>query len=1057
MSKFKWALIGSWMGLGLAWSEVGDPGAELLNYAIFGKDSLVANGGSSFKTVREGRVGTNGNVNFSGWHAAQIRGPLWVGGNANLGQGAWGSAAADTSNSAAGNLLSMGGSIQGNLGISGYGVFDKLYYKGSLNTSGGASNFGAENFVQDLALNLTMVDFSSAPSASVSTQDCSFGAGKWKCGTSQYDTLPAGDYRDLSAPGGTGLMKFGAGVYRIRSLTIPSGYNAVVYNGSSYTRIFVAQTFQMNGGLGQWFRVDDTTASSESKYDGSVLIRVDGSGSGVNEPAKITAGGTHFSATLMVPNANLTLSANTVFFGQALAKSISFEDGYDGTLGRFVRFGGLQNSLPTVVGDLGSVTKLEDFGNANQVVLSSVFSGASSYSFASKTGIVSAVNNTGTMVLSSVQDKNGLDTVIVTATNAQGSVSDTLYVNLSPVDDAARKVSTGSMNGFPDTSANADSWTTMDLNGYYSDPEGDALSYSVFKILQGKLDANLSAGHLLNIQAKQAMTGMDTLVVAIQSQSLVVYDTLVVQVGASKPYVKNKMGHVIKLEDFADTNQVLLSQVFGGASAYEVKVKGAVLQADTLQGALKLKSKLNQNGLDTVIVTATNAQGSVNDTLFVTVTAVDDGPVAVKNLADTLVQSSGTLNLDLSTYYSDPEGDALTYTVYQVVGDKFSAQITNGKTLQVQAKADSSGFDQIIVAIQSTNKTLYDTLKVQIGSVAPSKVGDFGTALIRKDVNFADTLSLALSYIFKDFSSAQVLSSKQVVQAQIVNGSLQLTSLKDQQGMDTVVVKVSSAAGFAIDTMYVQVLPSFAKIGALGHLQLNMDFAEQRLRLDTVFRGATSYEIVGTVSKVNAKIDQGSLVLNSVSAQQGIETVVVAAVKGSQRLYDTLQLQIQSVNHSPDLSKGFLVIQNPTQGMNLGAVIAFDPDGDAVTLRQLNYTPDFGLRGDSLYIKQLFASEDSVFVIKFELNDGKSKVIRTLTLMVQGQVMGSYTAVLGQYSANQAGMPGFAPSTEIMWVYDLRGHVMASLTGSATLSALGLRPGLYLVRQGQQFGKLSVR
>ncbi|WP_341502325.1 putative Ig domain-containing protein [Gallaecimonas sp. GXIMD4217] len=192
---------------------------------------------------------------------------------------------------------------------------------------------------------------------------------------------------------------------------------------------------------------------------------------------------------------------------------------------------------------------------------------------------------------------------------------------------------------------------SLDVSGYFADPEGDALSYALdglpdgfgidgSGLITGSVDETGNySGRVIATDAYGASVSAELLLVVsndapgvhpIENQSLVVGSAFSLDIG----------------DNFNDPNGHALSFRVGGLPDG--------LGAD---GSL-ISGNATAVGESTVLVTATDAYGASTSTSF-TITVTNSAPVAAE-LADLEVTVGDELNWDLSAAFSDADGHELS-------------------------------------------------------------------------------------------------------------------------------------------------------------------------------------------------------------------------------------------------------------------------------------------------------------------------------------------------------------------------------------------------------------
>ena len=223
---------------------------------------------------------------------------------------------------------------------------------------------------------------------------------------------------------------------------------------------------------------------------------------------------------------------------------------------------------------------------------------------------------------------------------------------------------------------------TLDLSEYFEDPDGDALSYIA---VTGNAELAVVSVSGSAARVTGVARGTTTITVAASDpDGLTARQSFAVTVPNRAP---DAVGTIPDLELFkGDTARIDLSAYFtdpdGDALAYEVAttdgdVATAALDGDTANvGAVSA-------GMATITVTASDPDGLTARQSF-TVTVPNRAPEAVGTIPDLELFKGDTARIDLSAYFTDPDGDVLAHEVATTVGDVATFAVEHN-TLAVSA------------------------------------------------------------------------------------------------------------------------------------------------------------------------------------------------------------------------------------------------------------------------------------------------------------------------------------------------------------------------------------
>ncbi|WP_306224535.1 Ig-like domain-containing protein [Bosea beijingensis] len=222
--------------------------------------------------------------------------------------------------------------------------------------------------------------------------------------------------------------------------------------------------------------------------------------------------------------------------------------------------------------------------------------------------------------------------------------------------------------------------TAVDLNisGYFSDLDGDTLSYSAGGTLPPGLTLNSATGVISGTIANDASLGgtggaYTVVITASDGQGGSVQSSFTFTVINPAPIANNDT--VNATEDTPAVFNVITGVgTVSGAAGADSDPDGDTLQLVSASagngtvsfqpnGTITYTPSANFNGADTIVYTISDGQGgTATATVTITVGAVNDPPVATP-IVDRTVYDGDTISLDASAFFSDADGDGLSYTV----------------------------------------------------------------------------------------------------------------------------------------------------------------------------------------------------------------------------------------------------------------------------------------------------------------------------------------------------------------------------------------------------------
>lgn len=298
------------------------------------------------------------------------------------------------------------------------------------------------------------------------------------------------------------------------------------------------------------------------------------------------------------------------------------------------------------------------------------------------------INADGTYTYTPNSDFDGTDSFSFVVTDPGGARNEyTVTVTISDVNDNP----VGST--IPDRSANDGAVVNFDVSSFFSDADGDTLTYtqtglpnglslSAAGVITGTIDRNASQG---------GTNGVYTVTVTVSDgNGGTAQQTFALTVSNPAPVAVNDT--VTTAEDTAVTINVLANDSDPDGDPLSVISATAAHGAVTIlaDGEISYLPAADYNGTDTITYTISDGNGgTATATVTVTITPVNDDP-AGSPIADRTRNDGDTDSLDLSAFFSDPEGGALTYTI-DADFPLPPGLVLSGSTISGQIAPDASG------------------------------------------------------------------------------------------------------------------------------------------------------------------------------------------------------------------------------------------------------------------------------------------------------------------------------------------------------------------------------
>ena len=409
-----------------------------------------------------------------------------------------------------------------------------------------------------------------------------------------------------------------------------------------------------------------------------------------------------------------TLSITAVAEGTATV-SLTATDSRDATATHTFSITVLPNSAPTTVGTIPAQT-VSIGGSAGTVDLSSYFSDPDgnplTYSATSSDTSKATVSVSGATV-SITPVATGSATITVTATDnsnatATQDISVTVIANRAPVRTATIPTQTVSLTA---------SAVTVDLGSYFSDPDGNPLTYTATVSNTSRATVSVS-GATLTITG--VATGWTTITVtATDPSNASIQHTFYVSVVSNRspisvgsiPNQTVRVGGTAATVDLSnyfsdpDGNPLTYSATSYSTSRATVSVSGATLTITAVAA-----------GSATITVKATDPSNASRSRSFYTTVLASNTVNRVGTIPKqtVLLGGTGTATVDVSSYFSGPVGDTLTYSATSSSTSRATVSVSEA-TLTITGVAGGSSTIRV-TATSSQNTSATQSFSVQVYS-----------------------------------------------------------------------------------------------------------------------------------------------------------------------------------------------------------------------------------------------------------------------------------------------------------------------------------------------------
>ena len=372
------------------------------------------------------------------------------------------------------------------------------------------------------------------------------------------------------------------------------------------------------------------------------------------------------------------------------------------------------NNAPTANGTIPAQT-VNVGGSATTVDVSSYFSDADNDTLtytASSSDTAKATVSVSSATVSITAVAAGTATITVTATDP-GSLSATQTISVTVVQPNRAPTASGTIPAQTVT-VGGDS-LTVDVSSYFSDPDGDSLSYNFSFSDSSKMNASVTGSTVLFTGV--AAGTVTVTVTATDTGNLTATQTFTLTVQNSAPVTSGTMpNETLRVGGSVHDPDVssYFSDPDGGTLTYTASSSDTTKATVSVSGAIVSITAVAA-GTATITVTATDP-GNLSATQTFTLTVLRQNTAPGPALIPTqTVNTGGTTTLNLASYFSDPDGDPLTYTASSSDTAKATVSLSSA-TLTITGVA--AGNASITVAASDGELSASQTFALVVG--APS-------------------------------------------------------------------------------------------------------------------------------------------------------------------------------------------------------------------------------------------------------------------------------------------------------------------------------------------------
>ena len=454
----------------------------------------------------------------------------------------------------------------------------------------------------------------------------------------------------------------------------------------------------------------------------------------------------------------------------------------------------------------------------------------------------------------------GSVTVTVTATDTEGASAtqnfDVTVPNQPPV----------AVGTIPAQTVEVGGEVALEMGPFFSDPDGDALAYEV--TTDNPAVAEVSVGELGVTVTALAKGNATMTVTATDIDGLTATQTLSVMVPNRPPAVAGEIP--AQTVEVGEERSLELGSHFtdpdGDPLSYEVEaIDATVVEAAADEGVVVLTAMTR--GETTVTITAADNEGLIATQAF-SVTVPNRAPVAGDPLMAQTIEVGDAAAVDVSSHFSDPDGDELNYTF--TISDAAVANMEPSRHLAVLS-AMAKGEAMVTVTATDT-EGLAATLAfaVEVPNRRPVAMEAIGAQTAYKDSVFAVEVASAFMDPDGDALVYSVASFNPTMVEATATGAV-VTVLTLSQGEATVTVQATDMEGLADSASFQVTVPNRAPFVPGRYSRYRLE------RGDTLKLGVARYFADPDADPLNVEAESSDERRVTVAVEN--EVLVLAAVR----------------------------------------------------------------------------------------------------------------------------------------------------------------------------------
>ncbi|KEA50941.1 hypothetical protein DT73_20550, partial [Mangrovibacter sp. MFB070] len=545
------------------------------------------------------------------------------------------------------------------------------------------------------------------------------------------------------------------------------------------------------------------------------------------------------------------------------------------------------------------------------------------------------INGDGTVTYTPAANYNGSDTITYTLSDGNGgTVTGTVTITVTAVNDAPLAGTVA-----PQTTAE-DTPVTVNVLAPATDPDGDTLAVSTASAGHGTVVINGDGTVTYTPAANYNGSDVITYTISDGNGGTVTSTVTITVTAVNDAPLAGTVAPQTTAEDTPVTVNVLAPATDPDGDTLAVSTASADHGTVTINGdgTVTYTPAANYNGSDTITYTLSDGKGgTVTSTVAITVTAVNDAPLAGTVAPQTTAEDT-PVTVNVLAPATDPDGDTLA--VSTASASHGTVTINGDGTITYTPAANYNGSDTITYTLSDGNGgTVTSTIAITVTAVndAP-QAGTVAPQTTAEDTPL--TINVLAAASDPDGDTLSVTAATAAHGSVVINpdGTLTYTPNANYHGNDTLTWIVNDGHGGLVTGTAAIVVTAVNDAPVAGSGQATTSEG-QPVILDLLSYGS---DVDGdTLALASVAVSHGSVVLNPDgtitytpdAGFSGTDTVTWTVSDGQGGTSTgTLALVVTPINHPPVPGNGAAVTQEDTPLTVDVLAGSSDPDGDALVV-----------------------------------------------------------------------------------------------------------------------------